>query len=92
MAAALQSSLARATPTVQPGYNINIVSRSFGGTVGSIHIGYDVGKNFDAVTTAKDECYGLASIGQTTLTNGWREYQSIMDRMVKKRDELVTAG
>ena len=35
MAAALQSSLARATPTVQPGYNINIVSRSFGGTSGS---------------------------------------------------------
>ena len=92
MAAALQSSLARATPTVQPGYNINIVSQSFGGTAGSIHIGYDVGKNFDAVTTAKDECYGLASIGQTTSTNGWREYQSIMDRMVKKRDELVTAG
>ena len=86
MTAALQSSLARA------GYNINVAARSFGGTAGSIHVGYDVGTNFDGVSTANTECYGLASIGQTTSTNGWREYQTIIDKMVKKRDELVTAG
>lgn len=86
MAAALQSSLARAN------LNMNIAAQSFGGTAGSIHVGYDVAANFDAVSTANTECYGLASIGQTTSTNGWREYQSIIDRMVKKRDELVTAG
>ena len=88
MTAALQSSLARASPS----HNINVAAQSFGGTAGSIHIGHDIAANFDAVTSAKDECYGLASIGQTTSTNGWREYQTIIDRMVKKRDELVTAG
>lgn len=86
MTGALQSALSRA------GYSINLAAQTFGGTAGSIHIGYDIAANFDAVTTAKTECYGLASIGQTTSTNGWREYQSIIDRMVKKRDELVTAG
>ena len=86
MTGALQSSLSRA------GYSINLAAQTFGGTAGSIHVGYDIAANFDAVTTANTECYGLASIGQTTSTNGWREYQTIMDKMVKKRDELVTAG
>ena len=70
MAAALQSSLARATPTVQPGYNINIVSRSFGGTAGSIHIGYDVGKNFDAVTTPRMSATGWPASGRQRQPTG----------------------
>ena len=84
MAAALQTSLSRA------GYSINIVSRSFGGTAGTIHLGSN--EDFDGVMEAETECYGMANIGQTVSSNGWRQYQNIVANMVVTRDELVTAG
>ena len=84
MAAAFQTSLARA------GYSINIVSRVFGGTAGAIHIGSN--EEFDVVTEANKECYAMANVGQTVSSNGWRQYQTIVDRAIKKRDELVTGG
>jgi len=84
MAAALQTSLSRA------GYDINIASRVFGGTAGAVHLGSN--ENFNAVDEAKTECYGLANVGQTVSSNGWRQYQNIVSRMVTKRDEVVTDG
>jgi len=84
MAAALQTSLSRA------GYDINIASRVFGGTAGAVHLGSN--ENFNAVDEAKTECYGLANVGQTVSSNGWRQYQNIVSKMVTKRDEVVTDG
>ena len=62
----------------------------WGGTAGAVHIGSN--ENFDAVTEAKSECYNMANMGMTVSSNGWRQYQTIVDRMVKKRDEIVTDG
>lgn len=84
MAAALQTSLSRA------GYDINIASRVFGGTAGAVHLGSN--ENFNAVEDAQTECYGLANVGQTVSSNGWRQYQNIVSKMVTKRDEVVTGG
>ena len=81
MAAALQTSLSRA------GYDINIASRVFGGTAGAVHLGSN--ENFNAVEDAQTECYGLANVGQTVSSNGWRQYQNIVSKMVTKRDEAV---
>merc|ERR1712170_145216 len=41
---------------------------------------------------AQTECYGLANVGQTVSSNGWRQYQNIVSKMVTKRDEVVTGG
>ena len=84
MAAAVQTSLSRA------GYSINIAARSFGGTAGSLHLGSNA--DFDGVMEAETECYGMANIGQTVSSNGWRQYQNIIANMVITRDELITAG
>ena len=66
------------------------MSRAWGGTAGAVHIGSN--ENFDAVTEAKTECYNMANMGQTVSSNGWRQYQSIINNMVTKRDELVADG
>jgi len=84
MAAALQTSLARA------GYSINIVARTWGGTAGAVHLGSN--EAFDAVSAAETECYAMANIGQSVSSNGWRQYQTIVDKMVTRRAEVVTAG
>jgi len=86
MAAALQSALARLS------MDINIVSRVFGGTTGTVHFGYDSTENFNAISEAKKECYGMANLGQTISSNGWREYQTLINKMVALRDNEVTAG
>merc|ERR1712170_141512 len=84
MAAALQTSLARA------GYDIKTASRVYGGTAGAVHLGSN--ENFDAVTEANTECYGMANVGQTVSSNGWRQYQKIINTAITKRDELVANG
>merc|ERR1711976_274887 len=84
MAAALQTSLARAE------YDIKTASRVYGGTAGAVHLGSN--ENFNAVEDAQTECYGLANVGQTVSSNGWRQYQNIVSKMVTKRDEVVTGG
>jgi len=86
MAAALQTALARAS------LDINIVSRVFGGTTGTVHFGYDSTENFNAISEAKTECYGMANLGQTISSNGWREYQTLINKMVALRDNEVTEG
>jgi len=93
MAGALQSALARLSNTnTNINANINIVSRVFGGTTGTVHFGYDSTENFDAISEAKKECYGMANLGQTISSNGWREYQTLINKMVALRDSEVTAG
>jgi len=86
MAGALQSALARISE------NINIVARVFGGTTGTLHFGYDSTENFNAITEAKNECYGMANLGQTISSNGWREYQTLVKKMVAFRDNEVIDG
>jgi len=86
MAGALQSALARV------GEDIGLVSRVFGGTTGTVHFGYDSTDNFNAISEAKNECYGMANLGQTISSNGWREYQTLINKMVAFRDSEVTEG
>jgi len=88
MAAAFQTSLARLTdPATSASFNINLVSRVFGGTAGAVHLGSN--EEFDVVTEANKECYAMANVGQTVSSNGWRQYQTIVDRAIKKRDQIV---
>jgi len=86
MAAALQTSLARAN------YEKDFASRVLGGTVGTIHLGRDSTAGFDPVATAVEECYGTTSVGQSVSSNGWREYQEIVRRMVTTRNEQARSG
>ena len=44
------------------------------------------------VSAAETECYAMANIGQSVSSNGWRQYQTIVDKMVTRRAEVVTAG
>lgn len=84
MTAALQSSLARAQE------DKDIASRVWGGTTITLHFGSTA--NFDGVSEARDECYGLTSVGQSISSDGWSEYQKIVQKMVATRDEEATAG
>jgi len=86
MAAALQTSLARA------GWPKDIASRVLGGTIGTIHLGYESTSGYDPVERAVEDCYSLASVGQSVSSNGWREYQEIVRRMVATRDKQAAAG
>jgi len=86
MAGALQSALAREI------WPINQVSRVFGGTTATVHVGYGTAENFNAISEAKKECYGMANLGQTISSNGWREYQTLINKMVAYRDNEVTEG
>jgi len=86
MAGALQSALARIDE------DIGLVSRVFGGTTATVHIGYDSTENFDAISEAKKECYSMANLGQTVSSNGWREYQNIIVKMVAARDAEEAEG
>jgi len=86
MAGALQSALSRNSE------QINIVSRVFGGTTGTVHFGYDSTEDFDAIREAKTECYGMANLGQTISSNGWREYQTLVNKMIRFRDQEVADG
>jgi len=86
MAGALQSALSRINE------DIGLVSRVFGGTTGTVHFGYDSTENFDAISEAKKECYGMANLGQTISSNGWREYQTLINKMVALRDNEVIEG
>jgi len=86
MTAALQTSLARAN------YDKDFASRVLGGTVGTIHLGHEATRGFDPVATAVEECYGTTSVGQSVSSNGWREYQDIVRRMVATRDEQARSG
>lgn len=86
MAGALQSALSRDDE------DIGLVSRVFGGTTGTLHFGYDSTQNFDAISEAKKECYGMANLGQTISSNGWREYQTLINKMIALRDNEVIEG
>ena len=44
------------------------------------------------MSAAETECYAMANIGQSVSSNGWRQYQTIVDKMVTRRAEVVTAG
>ena len=85
MTAALQSSLARAN------LDKDLASRALGGTVGTIHLGQPT-DDFNPLTIAVEECYGMTSVGQSVSSNGWREYQEIVKRMVVTRDEEADKG
>jgi len=84
MVAALQSSLERAD------YDQDIAGRVWGGTTVTLHFGSS--EYFDGVEESKKECYGLTSVGQSESSNGWREYQNMVRRMVSSRDKEATEG
>lgn len=66
--------------------------RVLGGTIGSLHLGIDSTSGLNPVATAGEECYGVVSAGQTVSSNGWRDYQQIVKRMVGSRDSMASEG
>ena len=58
----------------------------------STHIYNSISISTLQVSAAETECYAMANIGQSVSSNGWRQYQTIVDKMVTRRAEVVTAG
>jgi len=82
MTGALQTALGKR------GLTTNIASRTFGGEIGSVHIGD--ASEFNPVSEASTECYDTAAVGQTASTWSWRGYQNILTRMLASRDTIMT--
>ena len=58
--------------------NFLLYFRTFGGEIGSVHIGD--ASEFNPVSEASTECYDTAAVGQTASTWSWRGYQNILTR------------